>query len=237
MSVFAPQLLTSPSWYAELEPPLPTDDAWIMEPKFDGWRFVFHVTPDGKVINYGRNGGLMDYRIPAYLVEELVRRLPPDSIIDCEVCVDGPGMQSTDVSTVLANHAKGRLTAYVFDIMRCAGTDTRSLPWIQRRYVLDLALDGKPGMFLQRSPYCEPNLDVFKQWLAIGMEGAVLKRKESPYRSGTRNNDWLKVKPQRTADCRIVALPTDGQGKYTGMVGAVEFEVAPGKIGRASART
>jgi bifunctional non-homologous end joining protein LigD len=239
---FAPQLLYTPGYYADAEPPMPPADTWIMEPKLDGWRFVFHITEDRRVDAYGRNGGSMKaYRLPTYLTDELLNRFPPDTIVDTELVVIGEGMQSTNVATVLANHRAGVLKAYVFDVMRAGGNDARELPLRQRRWLLEkaLAFNGSSSP-VQLTLWAKPSTGLFAIWTdpeGLAVEGAVLKRLDSPYSSGARNGDWIKLKPQRTADCRIVGLPCDGQGKFTGLVGAVEFEIEPGKIGRASGMT
>jgi ATP-dependent DNA ligase len=234
---FAPQLLASKADSSSRSPVMPDHREWIMEPKLDGWRFVFHVTADGQVIPYGRReGGVMAYRIPAYLTEELVTLFPPDSVVDCELVADGEGRQSTDVSTFLANHHAGTLTAYVFDAMRIGGIDMRDLPWNQRRWCIEKALDGATGP-VRKTVVTNPSLEVFHRWLDLGLEGAVLKRRTSLYRSGQRHPDWVKLKPQKTIDLRIVGLPQDGAGKYSGMVGAVEFELPNGGTGRASGMT
>ena len=55
-----------------------------------------------------------------------------------------------------------------------------------------------------------------------GGEGLMLHRGDSLY-TATRNGDLLKVKPHEDAEARVLAhLP--GQGKYTGMLGALQVE-------------
>jgi bifunctional non-homologous end joining protein LigD len=235
---FRPQLLYCPSWYSSPTPPLDDFDAaeWVMDVKLDGWRFVFHITPAGTVEAYGRNGGRYAYNLPTTLTDALLATFPPDTVVDTEVCAVGEGMQSTDVSTVLANHRAGELRAYVFDITRRNGFDLRQLPWAARRELLLNAPGWSTADYPCLAPtiVTEPSLDVFKRWTELGLEGCALKRKSAPYRSGAKHRDWIKAKPQKTMDCRIVGFSMSEEGKYAGMIGAVEFEIEPGKIGRAS---
>jgi bifunctional non-homologous end joining protein LigD len=219
-TAFEPMVAFAPAGYTDPEPAMPSPTHWVMEPKLDGWRFVFHITGHGRVEAYGRRGSLAAYSLPAYLTDELVARFPPDSIVDAELVVEGTDKQSTDVAVVLADHRAGRLIAYVFDVMRCAGIDTRDLPWTQRRWVIDKALslaDGPVRLNLVTSP----DIEVFKAWLLVGVEGAVLKRRDSPYRGG-RSRDWLKLKPQHTVDVTITGFQ-EGAGKRACQMATIEF--------------
>jgi DNA ligase-1 len=66
-----------------------------------------------------------------------------------------------------------------------------------------------------------------------GGEGLILHRGASPYK-GQRSDDLLKAKPHEDSEARVVAhIP--GQGKYTGMVGALLVEI-PGSGGKAGQR-
>jgi DNA ligase-1 len=60
-----------------------------------------------------------------------------------------------------------------------------------------------------------------------GGEGLMLHRAGSTYQGG-RSDDLLKVKPYMDAEARVIAhLP--GQGKYTGMLGALLVETPDGR--------
>lgn len=63
--------------------------------------------------------------------------------------------------------------------------------------------------------------------VAKGGEGLMLKRIDSRYQGG-RSDDLLKVKTHEDAEARVVGH-TAGQGKYTGMLGALEVELADGR--------
>lgn len=61
---------------------------------------------------------------------------------------------------------------------------------------------------------------------AGGGEGVMLHREDSLYRA-ERSDDLLKLKPYQDADARVIAhLP--GQGKYTGMLGALLVRASDG---------
>lgn len=66
-----------------------------------------------------------------------------------------------------------------------------------------------------------------QQTVAAGGEGLMLKRRKSWYQAG-RSDDLLKVKSHQDAEARVVAhLP--GQGKYEGLLGALEVELESGR--------
>ncbi|MEN8180420.1 MAG: DNA ligase [Pseudomonadota bacterium] len=65
------------------------------------------------------------------------------------------------------------------------------------------------------------------QVVEAGGEGLMLHHEASRYQAG-RSDDLLKVKPYMDAEARVIAhLP--GQGKYTGLLGALLVESADGK--------
>ena len=63
--------------------------------------------------------------------------------------------------------------------------------------------------------------------VAVGGEGLMLRRGDSPYRAG-RTNDLLKLKRHEDAEAVVVAhLP--GKGKYAGLLGALLVEMPDGR--------
>lgn len=205
---------------------------WTMEPKLDGWRFVFDIDTNHQVRAYTRRelrlGGADVYRMPA-VTSTLARLFPPDTILDAEVVVIGTGKQSTDVATALAR--SGELRAVVFDVLRLAGHDVQHLPWHSRRHLLNLALGGRKERHVALIPSVKPSQRLLDRWLDQGLEGAVIKRRDSRYQ-GRRSRDWLKLKPQSSIDLVITGFVAGG-GKFDGQIGAVTFEYN-GKTGRAS---
>jgi bifunctional non-homologous end joining protein LigD len=207
---------------------------WAMEPKLDGWRFLFHNRADGRVESFaGRNGANRTGEAPE--IELWISLLPLDTIVDAELVAVGEGMISSDVASALARRQPGTLVCYLFDVIRLAGRDVRHLPYSERRRLLESLDLGDGPVRLNLST--EPDQRVFEAWLNVGLEGVVCKRVDSAYRSGKRSRDWCKLKPQKSIDCKIVELPLDGQGKFSGLVGAVVFEIGNGKRGRASGMT
>jgi bifunctional non-homologous end joining protein LigD len=185
---------------------LPTGADWIMEPKLDGWRFIFEVDEHKVRAWGGRNG--RDHSGQAVEVEtHLLDRIPSGTVLDGElVSMDG------DLEIVTALTGKGTGLAFVvFDVLRVVGSDTRGYPWTARRQFLENVVADIDTPFVRLMPYVAPNEKTFNRWIALGNEGAVCKKRKSVYRSGRRNSDWRKFKPQSTAEAVITGWKW-GQG-------------------------
>jgi ATP-dependent DNA ligase len=82
---------------------------------------------------------------------------------------------------------------YVFDLLRHEGRDVRALPLRERKAILRRALrfDGPLRLGPHRNEHGER---LFREACRQGLEGLIAKRADSPYRSGARSRDWLKLK-------------------------------------------
>jgi bifunctional non-homologous end joining protein LigD len=201
----------------------PSGAAWSIEPKLDGWRFLFHVTDAGVRSYAGRNGS--DRTGQPAKIEEALRFLPHDTVLDAELVVLGE--RSPKVSSVLANPHAGALHAVVFDILRIAGHDVTGAPLYERRALLDKAAAGFDGLTLNVIDSFAATDDPegqHEEWLARGYEGTVAKLIDSRYHPGRRSSEWVKFKPQTTADVRIVGFE-EGEGSWAGTYGAFEIEL------------
>lgn len=93
----------------------------------------------------------------------------------------------------------------VFDILAAEGTDLRSLPWRDRRTLLEeLGAGFEPP--LQLSPYTS-DYQTALAWLADlppGVEGVVAKGQRSTYRPGQRG--WFKTRLYETWDAIVGAV-------------------------------
>ncbi|CUR45688.1 DNA ligase (ATP) [Alloalcanivorax xenomutans] len=122
-------------------------------------------------------------------------------------------------------------------------------PW-RHIYFMAFDLPSSPGPFDQRLPRLRkliddaalPHLHMVDQRrgrdhatlmrdlervVAAGGEGLMLHRGGAPYR-GERNDDLLKVKPYLDAEAEVVAV-IPGEGKYTGMMGALLVKTPGGR--------
>jgi ATP-dependent DNA ligase len=188
-------------------------DNWVMEPKWDGWRWQVHITEDGVRSIGGRNG--KKHTGPPAVDAILMDALPAGTILDGEIMWQS-GLSSTRLARFVA-----------FDILAVAGHDVCSRPWTERRQLLEKALLLVPaGGCVAIAPYGPIDDNVFAEWLEIGMEGAVLKRKDAPYRPGSRRRDgFVKVKPQATTDAIVVGYEMGKGASNRDYVGALKIRL------------
>lgn len=205
--------------------PLPTGDQWVMEPKLDGWRFLFHRGPDRVKSYAGRNGSNRTGQ-PA-LVEAALAFLPADTVVDCELIVVGGAVS---VNTVLADPRMGKLQAVAFDLLALAGTDVRRMPWTVRRGLLEKAAEGFDGVNVVLGEVHDLDMAVHDSWVAAGREGSVLKRKQALYSSGRRSWDWIKVKPQSSAEAVVTGWVHGKGASNQQKCGALEVRMIDGGV-------
>ena len=102
----------------------------------------------------------------------------------------------------------------------------------QRYRQLKQLVDGSGSPYLalvvQRPVASHPELMAeLEQVVAAGAEGLMLKRRNSRYQAG-RSDDLLKVKTHDDAEATVVGH-LQGKGKYKGLMGSLEVELANGR--------
>ncbi len=169
---------------------------WRFEPKLDGWRAL--VTVDNKISVRTRNGRNVTGALPelASLGDALAGRT---AVLDGEL-VAGAG-RAHDFYALTPRMTLGprragsgcRVTFVAFDVLYLDGRDVCSLPYVERRALLEgLGLAGACWHTID-SLDCYP-LDALTGCLDLGLEGLVAKRADSTYRPGQRSPDWVKLK-------------------------------------------
>jgi bifunctional non-homologous end joining protein LigD len=159
--------------------PAPFDDPdWVFEPKYDGFRGLACLTPDGCAIRCRREIEFdrLD-ELETILREQLSVR---DAIFDGEVvALDRNGRPSyrellRRTSTV----------AYaVFDVLWLNGRDLRSLPLTRRKRFLDLAVPANTAHVMKVLSIESDGVALFRATERLDLEGIVAKRKADPYDS------------------------------------------------------
>lgn len=210
---------------------VPLGPEWIYELKWDGVR-VLAVRIHGTVALYTRRGADCTDRYPE--VPAAVAALPGgDLALDGEIVAledDGrPSFQrlqhrmhvSRDVAAVAR---KVPVVAYVYDCPVVDGRDTRPLPLVARKRVLESLLPADEVL-----RFCDHVAGDGKRFFAAvaarGLEGIVAKRGDAPYRSG-RRPEWLKIKCARVARF-VVGGFTDPKGGRAHL-GSLHVGVADG---------
>jgi bifunctional non-homologous end joining protein LigD len=175
-------------------------DGWAFEVKWDGFRSLAEVK-GGRVRLVSRNGKSQNARFPT--VVAALSGFPMDAVFDGEiVAVDSKGRPDFQALQNSSRSGKGPLLYYVFDILHAAGRDLRPLPLRRRRAILEKLLPVSGTVRLSEAIE-KRGRAFFRAAKANGLEGIMAKDLDSPYRSGLRTRDWLKIKTHRRQEAII----------------------------------
>ena len=107
------------------------------------------------------------------------------------------------------------LSAFLFDALHLDGADLIDLPDAERRAALAGVVPA--GMLMPRlvTADAEEADAFFRDAVARGHEGVVVKSLATPYAAGRRGAGWIKVKPRHTLDLVVLAVEW-GHGRRKG---------------------
>lgn len=200
-----------------------SDDAWLFELKYDGYRLGARREGPGVVLSY-RSGEDATGLFPE--VVKALGMLPADAVLDGEVVVLGPdGRPSFQALQQRAQLARAQdvarasverpATFFAFDLLSLGGLDLRPLPLLQRKRLLASVV---PRLGAVRfADHVEGRGEaLWREVEARGLEGIVAKRADAPYRSGARSATWLKVPVARTVDLAVIGFtrPKGARGRF-----------------------
>jgi len=173
---------------------------WSFEVKWDGYRSLAEVR-NGKVRLVSRNGKSQNARFPT--VVAALSGLPVSAVFDGEiVAVDSKGRPDFQALQNSLRSGGGRILYYVFDVLYAAGHDLRALPLKRRRAILSELLPISKTVRLSESIE-KRGRAYFHAAQKNGLEGIMAKDLSSPYRSGERTGEWLKIKTQKRQEAVI----------------------------------
>ena len=204
------------------------DDRWSFEMKWDGMRTIA-VVDDGRVTLTTRQGNDATARFPE--LGALGPTLAPvDVVLDGEiVALDQlgrpsfealqPRMHVASAASALVFAAERPVVCMFFDVLWVEGHTTLSLPYHERRALLEaLHLDGPAW---QTPPATVGRGEaVLATATELGLEGIVAKRLDSTYQAGRRSDAWRKIKPTASQDL-VVGGWLPGNGRLDGRLGSV----------------
>lgn len=204
---------------------------YLMEAKYDGWRCLA-VVGEESVELFARSGNQFVNQLPA-IQNEILGNFPAGTVLDGEAVAlaiqpDGTvinewGTAQSVITTLGGEAASDKITFMVFDLLAHGELDARPLALADRRVLLERIFDGRDFECIALSDIVEATDAGYKALVEAGMEGAVVKRLDAPYRSGKREGaGWKKMKA--TFRCEGVVMGfKDGKNGFAGMVGALIF--------------
>ncbi len=201
---------------------------WLFELKLDGYR-VLAGKEGGEARLLTRNGHDCGVSFPE--IERAVRALPVErTIVDGEVvALDAEGKPSfqrlqsrAKVTRPIDVHratVDTPVTFFAFDLLAAEGHDLRQLPLAERKALLRRVVP--PSGIVRYLDHFERDGEAFfSQVQAMGLEGIMAKRADSPYRAG-RSSAWVKMRTRRTDTFTVVGF-TEPKGRRGGL-GALQL--------------
>ena len=211
---------------------------WLYELKYDGIRAM--VAVEGTAVRVvGRRGRDETARFPeAAAIPAQLRA--GSAVLDGEIVVlDAAGhpnferLQSRvsigDPGEALRAAERCPVTFVVFDLLSVDGRDLTATDLrIRKKTLRDLI--GPAGPLLFADHVEQDGEGFFAAVSALGLEGMIAKRADSPYQPGRRSADWIKVKSWLTQSCAVAGW-TAGHGRR-GRLGSLVLAVrdAPGWV-------
>ena len=198
-------------------------DTAAVEWKLDGIRIQAHVS-GGNVRLFTRTLDDITARLPE-VVAALAALPLRTAVFDGELIAlrpDGRPYAFQDTAAAAAGRQRGRgrgdpvpLSAFLFDVLHLDGADLIDLPDAERRAALAGVVPA--GMLMPRlvTADAEEADAFFRDAVARGHEGVVVKSLATPYAAGRRGAGWIKVKPRHTLDLVVLAVEW-GHGRRKG---------------------
>lgn len=178
------------------------DPGWIFEDKFDGFRMVAEIR-SGKVALYSRNGKVISR---SYIeVAEALEEVKGDAVIDGELVALGKDGVSHFQLLQNALRHEAKLLYCAFDLMFADGEDLRTLRLLERKKRLKAILP-RHKLIAFSSHRKGSGKKFFAEAERKRLEGIMAKRADSPYSSGIRTADWLKVKTAQRQEVVIAGF-------------------------------
>ncbi len=184
----------------------PDENAYVAEPKFDGYR-VLGQFGNGQCQLRSRNGADCTKWFQE-VSDALAEAKCGQTIVDGEMCVlDEFGRSDFEALHQRARrrrYAKGSIpvTYCIFDLLFYKGQCLTDRPLVERKATLRKLLEKLKAphtLFVQHlasSDVPNPISWLYEQALAHQLEGVVGKREDSIYEPGVRSKSWFKLKRQ-----------------------------------------
>jgi ATP-dependent DNA ligase I len=190
-----------------------------VEWKLDGIRVQAHLS-SGTVRLFTRTLDEITGRLPD--VVGVLAGLPVRAaVLDGELIAlreDGRPLPFQDTASRTATQdgvSAVPLSVFLFDALHLEGADLIDLPAWKRHAELSWAVPAALLMPRLVTGSVEEATAFFRDAVARGHEGVVVKSLDAPYAAGRRGAGWIKVKPRHTLDLVVLAVEW-GHGRRRG---------------------
>lgn len=219
----------------------PVED-WAAEWKWDGLRAQL-LNRGGDVLLWSRGQELLSGAFPE--IVQAAAGLPDGLALDGEIVgwSNGTPLPFTALQTRINRRRVTRASlleapcAFVaFDCLESAGVDLRQRSWSERRSALEAALAERTSDTLRLNPILSAdqnswrNLHEARQESRVrGVEGLMLKRRDSVYHAGRVTGPWWKWKVDPYAVDAVLVYAQAGHGRRAGWFTDFTFAVWEGE--------
>jgi bifunctional non-homologous end joining protein LigD len=204
-----------------------TSEGWYFELNWDGMRVIAEIA-DGELTVYSAKGADYTDRFPE-LLPLAQATFGLDVVLDAEVVAFDEDSKPTfaavqqrihltDPEQIRAMTALRPVHLALFDILALGGTDSSSLPFEQRRQLLERAVEA--GSNWHVTTIERDGEALLAAAAEAGLEGIMAKRASSTYRRGERSDAWRKIKLTHQ-DEFLVCGWTDGTGARASTFGSL----------------
>ncbi|HEY4344211.1 MAG TPA: DNA ligase D [Parvibaculum sp.] len=171
----------------------PTQEGWVFEVKFDGYRALLSASGE-KTRFFTRTG--LDWTERFRGLVPAAQALDLDgALIDGEiVALDKDGRSNFSRLQETLRDGAGKLAFFAFDLLSLGGRDLRKLPLLERKEKLKALLGpARKGPIFYSDHVEEDGAAMLATLCEKGFEGIIAKRADDTYRGG-RGKSWLKIK-------------------------------------------
>ena len=201
---------------------LPEGDAWIFEPKWDGFRAL--VFRDGEeMVLQSRDTKPLNRYFPE-LLDALRAQLPDRCVLDGEIVIAAASGLDFDALQLRIHPAASRVkllaqqtpaSVVFFDLLCDGGRDLRREPFQSRRRALEEMLAGAraPLHLTPATRDREVAADWFGRFEGAGLDGVMAKPVSGTYEPDRRV--MFKVKHERDCDCVVAGFRWHKGGEGT----------------------
>ncbi len=204
---------------------IPEGDAWIFEPKWDGFRALIFRDGDELLIQ-SRDRKPLDRYFPE-LAGPLKQQLPPGFVLDGEIVIAASTGLDFDALQLRIHPAASRIkllsqqipaSVVFFDVLALDDRDLTKTPFAERRAELESLLStATPPLHLTPATRDHATArDWFRRFEGAGLDGVMAKPAGVLYEPNKRS--MLKVKHERDCDCVVAGFRwhKDGENEAVG---------------------
>ncbi len=217
----------------------PPED-WQAEWKWDGIRGQV-IRRSAKVFIWSRGEELVTDKYPE--LSEAAARLPDGTVLDGEILpwADGRPLPFSELQRRIGRKKVGKkllkevpVAFLAYDLLEFEGRDIRKTPLHQRRARLAEVLAAVPESRLilssaMAAPTWEALETLREEARDRGVEGFLLKRRDSTYKVGRRRGGWWKWKIDPLTVDAVLIYAQRGHGRRAGLYTDYTFAVHKGE--------